>query len=391
MSRRPTLRGRLFTSHVALVTVVVAVVAFASWALTPTFFEQRLQLRAGMTNSRGQGGPAAATTQVPTEVTESYDQALLIALGVAAAIGLLVALLLAAWIARRTLGSVSAVGVGAARLAAGDYQHPVDIPPEGELADLARSINALGRDLEQTERARARLISDLAHEIRNPLATIEGYMEGLIDGVLPPSADTYATVAAEAHRLQRLTQDLSLLSRAQEGRLELELEGVDLTEIASSVVDRLTPQFEAESVSLETKLDQRLPVIADPDRLTQALTNVIGNALTHTPSGGSVRVIGRLEGPDTCVVEVDDDGEGIPADQLEAIFQRFTRLSPEGEGTGIGLNIARTIARLHGGDVRATSEGIGLGSRFTLSLPLAVGSASPVGGFTPRSDEHRDH
>ena len=244
------------------------------------------------------------------------------------------------------------------------------IAAEAELADLATSINTLGARLAETEKTRAQLVSDLAHELRNPLATIEGYMEGLIDGVLPPSTETFSIVAAEANRLGRLTKDLSLLSKAQEGALELDLESVDLTDVASSVGDRLRPQYEVKGVDLIVEGPSGLRVMADRDRLTQAVMNVVGNALTHTPPGGSVSV--RTSGHGAiCRLDVADTGAGLHPGQEEVIFDRFTRLDADTAGTGLGLNIARTITRLHGGELTAARDGPGLGSTFTFASRYA--------------------
>lgn len=371
MNRRSTLRGRIVLSHLAVVLAVITTGALTSRLLTPTLFEARL--RAGAGGSRGWAGgwtpgTGPGQSQVSGEVQEAYDQALTIALALAAVVGILLAIIAAVWLTRRTLRSLSDMRRATSRLAAGDYQHPISVPAEAELADLATSINTLGADLAKTQRTRARLVSDLAHELRNPLATIEGYMEGLIDGVLPANTDTFSTVASEAHRLQKLTDDLALLSKAQEGSLDLSPQPIDLADVARAVVDRLEPQFMAKEVALLPELGVQLPVTADRDRLNQALTNLIGNALTHTPPGGTVRVTGRLA-PAGCTIEVSDTGEGIPPDQLDVIFQRFTRLSADRKGTGIGLNIARTIVRLHGGNLTAQSEGQGKGATFTLTLP----------------------
>lgn len=369
MRSRPTLRGRLVASYTAVVMAVVVAGFVTIRLLTPALFHQRIQARAG---TGGPGGPGSAGT-LPAGVEDAYEEALTIALVVAAVIGLVVAVALATWLIRRLLGRFGDVQEASRRLAAGDYRHPIPEPEEEELADLVRSVNALGAGLAATDRTRAQLVSDLAHELRNPLATIEGYMEGLIDGVLPASADTYSTVAAEAHRLQRLTEDLSLLSKAQEGALALDLHPVDLAEVADRVTDRLRSQFEAAGVELSARLDDPLPVVVDPDRIGQALTNVIGNALGHTPAGGNVTVSGsRSQG--RCRLTVTDTGAGIEPDQLEVIFSRFTRLDPQASGTGIGLNIARTIARLHEGDLTAHSRGPGAGATFTLVLPVAGGT-----------------
>lgn len=306
---------------------------------------------------------------VPTVIQEEYDKALTTSLLVATGIGLLIALGLGYFFSGRVLRTIGTVNRSAQRLAAGHYDVRVPEPREAELAALVASVNTLADSLSRTEQSRARLVSDLAHEIRNPLSTIEGYIEGLIDGVLPAERETYEAVAREAHRLQRLTRDLSTLSKAQEGELTYATQPVDLAAAARSVVDALNLQFELNDVTLETEMDTELPVMADPDRLAQALTNLLGNALGHTPPGGSVRVIGEATG-DTCSIAIRDTGDGIPRDQLEIIFDRFTRLDPEQPGTGIGLNIARTLMRGQGGDVTAASDGPGRGASFTLSLPL---------------------
>lgn len=314
---------------------------------------------------------AAAQTErnpVPTEIREEYDRALTAALIVATVLGLLIAVGLSFVFTRRLLRTLNDVSQGAQLLAEGRYDTRVTQPKESELADLAASVNTLADSLHRTEQSRARLVSDLAHEIRNPLSTIEGYMEGLIDGVLPESRETYEAIAREAHRLKRLTRDLSTLSKAQEGAIEYVIEDMDLAAVATRVADALRPQYEINDVALVVELGEPLPTAGDHDRIAQALTNLIGNALTHTPPGGSVSLRGQAT-DQWCSVTITDTGPGIPADQMETIFERFTRLDRDLPGTGIGLNIARTLVRAHGGEVRATSPGPGQGSTFELSLP----------------------
>lgn len=305
---------------------------------------------------------------VPPEIQEDYDRALTGALVVATVIGLLIALALGILLTRRLLGTFNRIKEGAGLLADGQYSTRVAVPREIELADLAESVNTLADSLERTEQTRARLVSDLAHEIRNPLSTIEGYMEGLIDGVLPQSKETYEAIAGEAHRLKRLTWDLSTLSKAQEGAIEYDLQPADLRHIVAQVVDTLGPQYELNEVALNVSLPDPMPVRVDFDRMAQAMTNLLGNALAHTPPGGQVAV-GDSSPAKSCAVAVTDTGSGIPPEQMETIFERFTRLDRSQPGTGIGLNIARTLVRAQGGDVTAESPGPGLGSRFELSLP----------------------
>lgn len=364
--RKTSLRRRLIVTHLALVAAVTAVGFIMVRLLTPTFFEQRVQARQG----QGAGGPGGAGQLVPNQVQDSYKEALDTALLIAAIVGLVLAVALALWLSRRLLRGLNELREGTRRLASGDYQRPVPEPAETELAVLADSINSLGAGLAETEESRAELVSNLAHELGNPLATIEGYMEGLIDGVLPATQDTYGTVAAEAHRLQRLTKDLSLLSRADEGALTLDMQPVDLAEIARSVARRLEPQYEAKGVDLRVEADEPLNVTADGDRIAQATTNLVGNALTYTPKGGSVTIRGA-QSAGSCGIDVEDTGIGIPSDRLEQVFGRFTRLDRDSSGTGLGLNIARTLVRLHGGELTAHSDGVGSGTTFRLSLPVA--------------------
>lgn len=369
--RFASLRARLIATYLAVVTAVVVTGFVTVDLLTPVLFQERLMARIGP-GGRGSGaGPPTSGTSVSTATIEAaYEEALRTALFVSALVGLAVAVLLAIWLSKRLLNRLADMGEATRRLASGDYGHPLVEPEEVELADLARSINKLDADLAATEQSRARLVSDLAHELRNPLATIEGYMEGLIDGLIPADNDTYSKVADEAHRLQRLTADLSLLSKAQENALDLVIADCDLAEVAAGVAERLGAQFLGEEVKLVTDLEKALPVAADADRLTQAITNIVGNALTHTPPGGTVTITGSTEGSGA-LLEIRDTGVGIPPDQLEAVFRRFTRLDPQGQGTGIGLNIARTIVRLHGGELVAESGGKDAGTTFVLTMPMA--------------------
>lgn len=372
-----SLRARLIVSYIVIVVAVTTVGFAAVKLMTPAFYEQRVRARVGLTGGRGfgQGGSSAPVDGAsPVRIDAAYEEALNTALIIAAAVGLALAILLAVWLSRRIVSRLDAVRAATLRLAGGDYTQEIPLPPEAELAELTRSVNALRYELQETELTRAQLVSDLSHELRNPLATIEGYMEGLIDGVLPATDATFTTVATETHRLQRLTEDLSLLSRAQEGALDINLTTVSLHEVATSVILKLQPQYSVKGVTLTSAVTEPLEVVADSDRLVQALTNVVGNALTNTPAGGTVRVAGtRRDG--RALLEVIDTGVGIPPQQLEAVFERFTRLNPESSGTGIGLSVARALLRRQHGELTAHSEGLGTGTTFTFTLPLAGDTA----------------
>jgi histidine kinase len=199
----------------------------------------------------------------------------------------------------------------------------------------------------------------------------------MLDGVFEPTEEILTNVGEEAGRLERLATDLATLSRAEEGVLELSLGAADLQELARFAATRLQPQFDDKGVTLEIADGQAAPVVVDRDRIIQVLTNLLGNALTYTPSGGNVGV--RTETRrDIASVTVSDNGVGIAAVDLPLVFERFYRVPgldrPSG-GSGIGLTVATGIARAHHGDIRALSAGLGHGSAFTLELPSAIASS----------------
>jgi histidine kinase len=197
-------------------------------------------------------------------------------------------------------------------------------------------------------------------------------MEGLIDGVIEPTGDVFATIADEASRLERLADDLTLLSQAEENAMPLSKIPCDLADVARRAAERLQSQFDDAGIALTYRGDRSLGVLADPDRLSQVFINLLGNALTHTPAGGTVTVHAHAE-PNGAIVEVTDSGRGIAPDELDHIFERFYRIANPSHpaGRGIGLTIARSIARAHDGDVTAHSNGPGTGATFQVRIPLA--------------------
>ncbi|MEX0706269.1 MAG: ATP-binding protein [Nitriliruptoraceae bacterium] len=309
-----------------------------------------------------------------TDIDDAFASAMQTALLIGVGLSLIGAGLMAVFAGRRILRPLDDVREATRRLAAGDYGHRVPVPTEVELAALATDVNTLGETLDRTEQRRVELIGEVAHELRTPLTTIEGHMEGLIDGVLPATEETFYAVADEAARLKRLADDLSLLSRTEEQALALELRVTDLAAEVAHAVERLRPQFENRGVELERVASSPLPVDVDADRIRQVFTNLLGNALTHTPSGGTVTVTSGA-GDRTAWVDIADTGRGIRADDLDRVFERFYRGADNeaSPGRGLGLTIARGIARAHGGDIVASSPGPGHGSTFRVTLPSTSG------------------
>ena len=219
-----------------------------------------------------------------------------------------------------------------------------------------------------------RLLAEVAHEMRTPLTVIDGYVEGIIDGIFDSSE--LGRIEPEVRRLRRLADDLSTLSRAEEDRLDLQYSEFDLSGLVEHVAARMRPQFDDTGLALTVRLPSgRISVRADPDRITQVLTNLLGNALIATDSGAvTIDVAARS---DAAVISVTDTGEGLAAGDLERIFERFYRVPArrrvdQDPGSGIGLTISRGIARAHGGELSASSPGRGHGATFTLQLPYSA-------------------
>jgi histidine kinase len=267
------------------------------------------------------------------------------------------------------------------RIAEGHYEERVPLPQDTAEADfnewelLALHFNQMAENLQHTEEMRRRLIGDVAHELRTPLTSIKGSMEGLVDGVLPPTAETFHQIYLEADRLQRLVADLQELSRVEGGQIVLRIRPVAPCQLVASLAARLAVQFEEKGVVFKTVLSDGLPSVAvDEDRIGQVLINLAGNALQYTPAGGSVVLSVDTQGKEVRFWFT-DSGIGIAAEHIPHLFDRFYRIDKSrarsGGGSGIGLTIARHLVESHGGRIWASSPGAGQGSTFSFTLPFA--------------------
>ena len=384
------LPGRLFLSY-AVVIAVGAVAAYVTIRLiAPRFFEREAEavIRALLAGHDLQTRRALRGT-----VRAAFVSALTTALLFGTLASVAVAAIAAALVTRRLVRPLNEVRRATRLIAEGRYQASVPVPRAPELAGLATDVNTLATRLADTEERRSRLLGEVAHEMRTPLTALEGYLEGLIDGVFAPEPEVLGAVSDELRRLRRLADDLSALSRSEAQRLDVTLAATDLAALADKAATRLAPQFTDAGVRLSVEAAAPLPVWADPDRITQVLTNILGNALAATPPGGVVTVRATAL-PGLAQVTIADTGAGLAAADLERVFERFYRAprppapqEPPGQhgqpgqqeqprraaGSGIGLTIARNIARAHGGDVTALSAGPGQGATFTVTLPLRSG------------------
>jgi len=249
--------------------------------------------------------------------------------------------------------------------------HELSAPADSEDVE----VGALGDYVYEPDGAviRARLIGDLAHELRTPLASLEATVEAVVDGVLPADAVTMATLHDQTTRLQHLVADMATVSRAEERQLDLHPRRVDTATLATAAAAAARARYAAAGVRIDVDVVGRAPVVrVDPDRLAEVLANLLDNALRHTPRDGAVRMVARGD-PQGAVLEVSDTGEGFDPADAERIFERFYRgdssRTRTSAGSGIGLTVARAIVEAHAGTLRATSSGRGTGATFRIRLP----------------------
>jgi len=287
------------------------------------------------------------------------------------AIGVVVAILVAAVLGTRLARPLREIGQAARRIADGDYH--ARIPRQGpeEFTSLADSFNQMAAALEEQERMRREFIANAAHELRTPLTNLQGYLEALRDGVIEPDRATFESLLEESERLVRLSASLDTLAAGDAGTAGAARE-VDLAATIRTAVELARPAIAAAGLGLDLDVPDRLPARGDPDQLAQVIGNLLQNAVRYTPAGGRVAVRAERR-PDDVLVSVSNTGDGIPAEDLPHVFERFYRVEKSRDrargGAGIGLAIVRQLVEAAGGAVGAESRD-GL-TRFWFSVPPA--------------------
>lgn len=338
-------------------------------------------------NGQVVGYLVAEGSSLYTQEEEAYllsriDRAAMIAGLIAGGVALLLGLLLAYSLLR----PVRELTIAARRLAQGDLSQQVRVNGKDELATLACAFNQMASSLKQAEQARQAMTADIAHELRTPLAVQRANLEALQDGIYPLTVDNLSPVLEQNRLLTHLVEDLRTLALADSGHLTLEFVPTNFPDLVQRVVEQFRPQAAGRGIELAVKehwtpkniegQERILPsapqTLLDPLRVGQILTNLLSNALRHTPDGGFVQVIIRFEEQMLYLI-VRDSGPGIPEDALPYIFERFYRAersrNREKGGSGLGLAIARYLAEAHGGSLMANNHPEG-GAVFTLALPI---------------------
>jgi two-component system sensor histidine kinase BaeS len=360
------LRAKLFASHalVALVGTLTFLVAVS--IIAPLIFSNLMTGMMGGSRMMDMGG-------MMESVSQAFGRTLLYSLLGAALAAMATATITGLFVARRITTPVRRMLEATRRISAGRYDERVPAEGSDELGALSESFNAMAAALAETEQRRREFITDVSHELRTPLSTLQGYMEGLMDGVVEPSEETWALLYAETERMRHLVDDLGRLSRAEAGHLDLHVVPASPEELVGRAVEGMLPLYAEKGVRLESSVPaQTPPVLADADRTAQVLTNLLGNALRHTPGEGRVGV--EVEARDDDVLfKVSDTGVGIAAEHLPHVFERFYRVekSRSREGGGSGLAISRALVEAMGGRIWAASEGLDKGTTFAFTLPAA--------------------
>ena len=368
MRPRQRLWGRLLLSHMIVIVVASATLFLAVGLVAPSAFDSAMGH--AMTGMDGMSDMMSGLVQAAFQ--EAVQTALVVAILVAA----LAAIAVSAGLSSRISRPIGRLAQASRRIASGRYAERVPVSSGDEIGELAESFNTMADSLEATERRRLQLVGDVAHELRTPLATLDGYLEGLEDGVIKPTQPTWTLLRGETARLSRIVNDLQELWRAEARQLVLKIEPVDVTPLVSAAIERyLAPAAEREIV-LRLEADPVVPPVSvDRDRLVQVLDNLLSNAVRYTADGTPVTInIRRAAGEVT--VSVVDHGPGLTDEQRERVFERFYRADPSRSralgGSGIGLAITKALVELMGGRIWAESEGPGNGATFIVALPRAV-------------------
>ena len=288
-------------------------------------------------------------------------------------LALIAALVITLFLSKRLSAPIHALTVATRRIGAGDFAAKVTPAGRDEVGELVTNFNLMATELSQAEERRRNLIADVAHELRTPVADIQAYLEAIHDGLMEPNQSNLDSIHEDITLLSRLINDLQLLALADSGRFSLVRKPEDIAQIVSNVITSIRPKIDSKKIKISLDLPELPPIEIDAHRISQVLRNLLENAIRHTPGDGEISVSVRENGGDI-EVAVSDTGDGISAEDLPYIFERFFRVDKSRArhtgGSGLGLTIAKRLVEAHGGKIKVHSQ-VGKGSRFTFTIPKA--------------------
>jgi len=285
---------------------------------------------------------------------------------------IVLAVILSFLLTKRVLGPLTQMTEVTQKIASGDYSGELPIRTRDEVGRLAEAFNRMTESLQRIEQLRKTMMINAAHELRTPLTNMQGYLEALVDGVVAPSKETFDLLHEETMRLVHLVEDILRLAKADAARTDLHKAEINLSGLIVHVLESFQPRFESKGVRVETRfMDEPVPLRADPDKLSQVVTNLLQNAWQYTPSGGFVRISTEPMPAEIRTIFANSGGELVEGD-LPFVFERFYRgeksRSREHGGAGIGLAIVKELIEAHNGRVRAEIDGNEI--RIWFSLPV---------------------
>jgi len=311
---------------------------------------------------------------------QAFQHATALSIAVAITVAATTAFVVTAYLSRCLQRSITELSAAASAVAEGRYDIRVSSPQLGDEFDgLTTAFNRMAERLQAVESTRRQLFSDLAHEIRTPVSVLEAYLEAIEDGVKTLDPQTTSMLRDQTGRLVRFAADAAALAQAEEAHVAITPQWVDAGELVAAVGAEVTDRYGTKHVTLDTHAPAAGRLWADGQRLSQVLSNLLDNALRHTPAGGHVSLAAIRKG-DNITFTVTDDGDGIAAEHLPHVFERFYRADSARDrargGSGIGLAIAQALTEANGGHISVASQGPGHGTTFTVALPAR--SAAPA-------------
>ncbi|MCA9882127.1 MAG: HAMP domain-containing histidine kinase [Anaerolineae bacterium] len=300
-----------------------------------------------------------------------FGRALLPPLVQAGCVGLILSVILAFLVSRGIARPLQSVAMAAGEVARGKLHERVPESGPLEVRTVAQSFNKMSAAVRDSQEVQRDFLVNVSHDLKTPLASIQGYSQAIIDGVAKDPTSAAQIIYDEAGRLNRMVVELTDLARMQAGRLSMKMSAIDVGEIAAAVAQRLSVVAKKKNISLQVETGPMPHIAGDGDRLAQVFTNLLSNAIKFTPEGGTVLLHTGVRNGGVEIV-VRDTGIGIPTDDLPRIFERFYQVDkargPK-RGTGLGLAIVQEIIQAHGGTIVAASDGPNMGTTFTIWLP----------------------
>jgi len=316
---------------------------------------------------------AAPFRRLSSAADLAFQQEQLHASLIIAALALALAGVVAMVLARAFLQPLKRLATATHRLAAGHYGTRVEVGSRDELGRLGEDFNRLAQTLERNEQLRRRFMADVSHELRTPLAVLKGELEAIEDGVRPLSREALVSLNGEVAHLGKLVEDLYQLALADVGALTYRRENIDVTELLEQAIESFGTRMAERGFSFEKRFGAELPVVGDPQRLSQAFRNLLENSVRYANPGAKLRIGARRE-DDRIVVDIEDSAPGVPSEALPHLFERFYRVDASRNrahgGAGLGLAIVRTIVEAHQGEIAALRSALG-GLDVRITLPAA--------------------